>query len=388
MVGASTPDGEESDFSNRGSDVRMTGEFLLGVCDASYADAACGADGLERSDGTSGSSPLAAGLAAWLMSIDPTMEPREVSGLLVDAFDGRWVDALTATLALEARGFPVRRSLLDVGQDGAFDEADITSVLATFDVTEAAHASANPEDRTWVRADLNGDGHARSDSHAAFDLDGDGQLGRVTVQVPGVEAASFEALVIDEHAVTDLDVLCWGAYSGPYTGDSDARDEKLREPCQPPQGRTGTITSMLHLVCPQGERTITHTATVFIDQAGALLSVSGSGVELGSFANVSPGDCVSHESFSGPLVLEGDGSTSSNTEGVDGVGNLNLVYMRSGTTSFTGLDNCGDPQVDEVEASTVSLSYQRTVEGFYDFTKDNVRPGDCEETLEVRGVLR
>lgn len=386
IVGASTPQGEESEFSNRGADVRMTGEYLLGVCDRPAGT--CGADGLQRGDGTSGASPLAAGLAAWLLAIDPTLEPRDLSDLLVDAFDGRWVDALTATLALEARGVPVRRALLDVDQSGAFDEADITSLLATFDANEAARASANPEDRSWGRADLNGDGHARSDTFAPFDLNGDGQLADVTVQVPGAEAAETTERTLDERALSDLDALCWGAFAGPFTGDTDARDDALRGPCQPSLGREGTIHSTLHLVCPHGERTTSYTATVRVDPEGTVVSVSGNGVQTGSFANVSPGDCVSHEDFRGPLVLEADGDRSSLFEGEGGVGNLNLLYLGGGTTTFTGLDNCSGPQVDEVETQTVNFSFQRTPDGFYDFTRSNVRPGDCEETLEVTGVLR
>lgn len=59
--------------------------------------------------------------------------------------------------------------------------------------------------------------------------------------------------------------------------------------------------------------------------------------------------------------------------------------MRSGTTSYTGLDSCGAPRV---EAGAVNLSDPRTVEGFDDLAEAKVRPGDGEQTLAVRGVLR
>jgi len=77
--------------------------------------------------------------------------------------------------------------------------------------------------------------------------------------------------------------------------------------------------------------------------------------------------------FGGPLVLEADGGRSALFEGEGGVGNLALLYLGGGTTTFTGLDNCSGPQVDEVETQTVSFSFQRTAEGFYDFTRSNVR---------------
>ena len=242
IVGSSTPEGAESDFSNRGADIRMTGEFMIGVCDRPEPLGTCAANGLKTADGTSAASPLAAGLAAWLFSIDPTLEPREISDLLLEAADARWVDALTATLALESRGIPVRRALLDIQRNGAFDDADLTSFLSSFEVEEAAHPMANLEDRSWTRADVNGDGYPRSDTSAPFDLDGNGTLGTIEIMVPGDEGAVEETRALDERSLTDLEVLCWAVAAGPYTGAATAGETFLRDRCQPEVAPVGTVT--------------------------------------------------------------------------------------------------------------------------------------------------
>ena len=68
-------------------------------------------------------------------------------------------------------------------------------------------------------------------------------------------------------------------------------------------------------------------------------------------------------------------------------GQVYISWPQTGATTST-IDDRSAPQVDEVETQVVSFSFQRTAESFYDFTRSNFRPGDCEETLEVTGVLR
>lgn len=386
IVGASTVLGTESKFSNRGSDVRMIGEALTGACgrpDATCQDGALGR--LMTTNGTSGSSPQVAGLAAWLRAIDPTLTAAELVDLVLAHGTGGWVDALGATLALEARGVPVRRAWLDHDGDGGFDEEDVTSLLVELVEGDSAAADAP---RTWPRADLNGDGRARSDTTASVDLDGDGALGAVGVEVPGDEAGATETLTLDEARLSDRDILCWGAYGAIFDGDDAERDTLLRPVCVR-RGARGTVTRVRREVCPHGERTTTITATVELNEAGALVAVSGQGTDEGQFSNVTPGDCVAHLDYEGPLALSGDGSTSTNQIAPGGdSGSLSLVWMRGGQTSYTGLDDCPEPLVDEVEANIVDLAWVRTEAGVYDFARELEIPGDCTTTTTVEGELR
>ncbi|MCA9491371.1 MAG: hypothetical protein KC621_15675, partial [Myxococcales bacterium] len=329
--------------------------------------------------GTSGTAPQLAGLAAWLRAMDPTLDAAAIHGRLLDAWDGRWVDALSATLALEPRGVPVRRAMFDYFPGNGFDQDDITALLAEIDTTTA--------ERTWPRGDLNGDGFANRDGKAAFDLDGDGRLGIVTVTIPA-DAAPSEELRLDEAAVSDLDILCWGAFAGPYTGDIDARDEQLGGPCLPLHGYSGTIQSVTTETCPHGERTTTVDVTVQIDEDGTLLTVAGNGREIGHFGDISSDpNCVQDDSYGGPFVMEGDGATSFNSP-VDDLGTLQLVQLRSGTSSYSGGPYCGDDRSEPVEASTTILPYVRGDGGVYDFTRDEELLGDCVRTIVTTGELR
>lgn len=224
-VGASDQDGFEAEYSNRGGDVRAIGSQIRGVC--VVADPDC--DGaIQISQGTSMSSPVIAGLAAWLRAIDPTLSAPEIAAILRASFDGRWVDARRATMALESRGKPVLKTLLDLDEDGTFDEADVNAVVDAILAAEQAIPDPAFSPRTWTRADLNGDGRVRSDTRVAFDLDGDGVIGSVTLEIPSTsEAGETTEITLDEAQVSDADILCAGAYSPRYTGDEDERNAAL-----------------------------------------------------------------------------------------------------------------------------------------------------------------
>ncbi|MCB9689840.1 MAG: S8 family serine peptidase [Alphaproteobacteria bacterium] len=234
VVGASDDVGAEVGFSNRGADVRMLATAATGVCakkDKTCADTAFGL--LLTADGTSAAAPQAAGLAAWLRAIDPTLDAAALRQALIAHYDGRWVDALSATLALESRGKPVRTTWLDQDGDRDFDDADVLALAVALVEGDAAPADAA---RTWPRADLNGDGRVRSDTRTSVDLDGDGELGVVVVTVPGIEATDDETLELSEFELSDSDILCWAAYGTLFTGDAESRDSLVRTRCQPSPG--------------------------------------------------------------------------------------------------------------------------------------------------------
>jgi len=133
-----------------------------------------------------------------------------------------FVDAYQAALALDPSLFAssVRQELLDVSSgldvfdplgDGVFDEHDLKVYVDGFE------AGSNP------RFDLNGDGEVGGDGTAPFDLDVNSPpiFGAVELMVEG------DLHPYDETAATDLEVLCYYAYSTLYTGDVDLRTELL-----------------------------------------------------------------------------------------------------------------------------------------------------------------
>ncbi len=381
IVGSSTTAGAESDFSNRGADIRMTGEFMVGVCDRPEPLGSCAASGLMDADGTSASSPLAAGLAAWLFSIDPTLTPDELSDLMLFADDGRWVDALTATLALESRGIPVRRALLDIQRNGAFDDADLTSFLSSFDVEEAAHPVASLEDRTWTRADVNGDGHPRSDTGAPFDLDADGTLTTIDIMVPGDEGAGEETRSLDERSLTDLEVLCWAVAAGPYTGAATAGETFLRDRCQPDVAPLGAVTFLRTQMstgepgCIPGMDRVEVIADVQISPTGEVLALTGTyRNESRTEGRPLVGFCAQVLIATGTLereIVTGTGTLRARiSETFPGFGALSVPVRYTSTNTRSGAVECAGEEVLVDELLTIDLMFARTPEGHYDFTRD------------------
>ncbi|MEZ4321486.1 MAG: S8 family serine peptidase, partial [Myxococcota bacterium] len=228
VVGASDGNGLESSFSNRGADLRMIGRGLTGVCvERGEGCVEVGGRRLVTQNGTSGATPLAAGLAAWAHAIDPSLTADTLADRLLDHDDGRWVDALSLTLSLETPALPVREAMLDVLGDGTFDEQDLEAFLALFDTPD----EALDQPPLWSAADLNGDGRARTNTALPVDLDGDGRLTQLSLEVPSADAGP-RTVRLDERDVTDLDFLCWGAYAGPFRGDTAARDARLGPLCE------------------------------------------------------------------------------------------------------------------------------------------------------------
>jgi hypothetical protein len=214
--------------------------------------------------GTSMASPQVAGLAAFVWTLKPSLTPQEVLAILeATARDDHSlgpispdcnialrpapiIDAYAAVLATDeasalAEGgaphaAPVRLAILDVanaagapGHNGAFDQHDVRLFLAKLDEAGAV--------LDYSRYDLNGDGRTGGDGRARVDLDISGSYG-TAVQTVHVEEVDY-----DETALTDLDVLCFYAYSPLYGGDEAERDELLLDLCLA-EGRTieGNVT--------------------------------------------------------------------------------------------------------------------------------------------------
>jgi hypothetical protein len=215
-------------FSNLGPDVWAVGQNI------------------PRSDGrtitgTSFAAPTVAGLASYLWTLSPELRAADVSrttnlirqnarsvgGILL-------IDAYATALAIDRPGaMPVRRAILDLTKDDRFDDLDVQRYL------EAFAATSRPD---FGREDLNGDGMVGGGFTTAMDLDAanyDGERGvleRITLSIEGV------SVKFDEERVTDLQALCYLAYSALYAPDrTDERRALLAERCTPRLQATGGV---------------------------------------------------------------------------------------------------------------------------------------------------
>ncbi len=206
--------------------------------------------------GTSMAAPQVSGLAAYLWSVDPGMTVAEMQSALLQTarpvvpsttagdcaaagvVPAPIIDAYDAILSLDAAEPPdpivatVRHAIMDHDGDGRFDDADVRAFLtAYFDgfvSAEQPGAPVEPIDRTFGREDLNGDGFVGGARTDAFDLD---RVDSVQYGVSGYglvqQGVENGVATFDEAAVTDLDVLCFYAYSDLYEGASAARTTLL-----------------------------------------------------------------------------------------------------------------------------------------------------------------
>jgi len=253
-VGSSSRAGVESTFSSRGSDVRTVGERVYGPCvvaDTSLARfPTTDCNGTRaRYSGTSMATPLVAGIAAYLWSLEPSLTPVMLRDILQEAYNSAWVggvlDAYFAVQLLDQSlaDAVIRRALLDVatpasdmGTDGRFDESDVQKFRLEFeDWALVRDAFADPSMTDHSRYDLNGDGITGDTTRfAPFDLNADGVLSVASLTIEG-EVRDF-----DEVYMSDLGILCYYVYSDLYDGDPEARQQVAPE-CSPacpevPQG--------------------------------------------------------------------------------------------------------------------------------------------------------
>ena len=200
-------------------------------------------DGVHSSDpstssktGTSMATPQAAGVAAYVWAVNPNLSVSEVMNIIRKTTEERatttltpgfWcnqevpqpvIDAYAAVLA--AGGADARRVLLDVKGNGVFDHNDIEEFLGVYlDTLKAGKLD-------YSRYDLNGDGFTGGARTDRFDLTIDGRQSITSRLIEG------DSVFFNESNLTDLQVLCYYAYSNLYTGDTEQRRILLGDLCR------------------------------------------------------------------------------------------------------------------------------------------------------------
>jgi hypothetical protein len=283
--------------SKRPGDVAGIGTEVWSFTDATAA--------VGNLTGTSIATPQVAGLAAYLWTLSPTMSVAEVRQTIAEtaapiaspgaggacdgAAPGPVVDAYAAVLALDQAApptpatAPIRLALLDWGEDGAFDQLDLEAFLIEYVeafVDGSTHgAIVEPATPDFGRFDLNGDGYTGGSRRARFDLDriGSAQFGpaRHTL-IAATGAGGGLARPFDERALTDLEILCYYAFSPLYTGSAAAR-QALIDPgwCNPV-----TLESVFPTEMEAGSTTLLALQVVVLRADGSRAGMPGAFVEI------------------------------------------------------------------------------------------------------------
>ena len=338
-VGSSEPGAfGPSTFTSPGADLRVIGEGVVAPCNESSASC----DGqVATLSSTRAAAAQVAGLFAFLRSLSPTRSTQD----LLELVDLAWfsgyapgvVDAYRAALGLDLSiADPrVRLAILDVAENsdvftglsnGQFDEHDLQVFLDGF------------QNATSLRFDLNGDGVTGGAGTSPFDLDINDPplIGTVS------ENAEDGTISFDEQAVTDLEVLCYYAYSSLYVGDTAQRQALLSD-------------------CIAGG------PKVFAQMATRTAEAQSQ--QFGATDNLNDLDQDSSQSlalYSGTVTSMVSGTTSAASDATwtsdfanDTEGNLTqITHSGRATASFVGLHSAGDVESHAAWDCAVSIANQ------------------------------
>ena len=217
-------DVRSSDFNFLGADVRAVGENVK-LFDFPLVT------------GTSFAAPQVAGLASYLWVVSErlrNLHPIFTVGLikstsrisannptvpLIDAYAAlQQLDMLSA--AFLDPGRLIRKALVDVNGDGAFDHLDLVQYEQAYRLTDPNRPSI-PSARDHSRFDLNGDGFSGGILIGQFDLED--AATSVTLPIEGFD------ITMNEAALSDIQILCFYAYSDLYASSPVNRAEALLE---------------------------------------------------------------------------------------------------------------------------------------------------------------
>jgi hypothetical protein len=207
--------------------------------------------GAGNKTGTSQAAPQVAGVVAQMWAMDIQKSNLTVINRLLGTTSvvnpgtdprcsavppARVVDAYTALLSMDdASGLSmgdlskvkVRRTLLDVadgagnpGSNGLFDEKDLELLINKLEAQPVGLLD-------YSRYDLNGDGYTGGNKTGHFDLDINDPPAFTTV-TQDINGNTFS---FNENSLTDMQILCYYAYSDLYSGDATTRKDLLRDRC-------------------------------------------------------------------------------------------------------------------------------------------------------------
>lgn len=258
---ANTGDGgaTRSGFSNTGGTISAPGSSVLSTDWSTASPTSL----YSTKSGTSMAAPHVTGLISYLYALDPGLSHAQMRDLLtrnavpVAGGASNRIDAYASALDIDrVRGnTAVRLMLLDLTGDGAFSETDVAAFVAAYDAPDA-------DLDVHGRHDLNGDGRTGGTTTARFDLNRDGLYGPVTFTIGDAD------VTYDQGALTDIEILCYYAYSPVFTGDVEVRDEVLEGRCAPSDATPVTLAVPVDLPDP-GEGEIGADVMFNVDLSGS-----------------------------------------------------------------------------------------------------------------------
>lgn len=230
--GESPADVTQSSFDSLGADVRAVGQEVV-------------LDG-QNVSGTSFATPLVAGLAAYLWNLAPALSGQPAAATVdllkrssatsANSPTVPVIDAYAAVLQLDdvpgccggAKFAPMRLGLVDVDGDGGFTGLDLQKFVDAYGLADP-NTPTIPAARDFSRFDLNGDGFTGGIPTTAFDLDVNGldANGRANINATD-ETVEGYPLTFNEAALSDLQILCYYAYSLLYALDDGGQNDRLR----------------------------------------------------------------------------------------------------------------------------------------------------------------
>ena len=228
-------DATRSNFSNIGGDISAPGSSIGSTVLS---------NGYNSMSGTSMAAPHVTGLISYLYSVDPALTHAQVRELLfansvpVGGGASNRIDAYATVLDIDRiRGNDrVRGQVLDVTNNGAFTEDDVQDHLdafaqfeglSSFDPTCSVPLDGAADCPIYSRFDLNGDGLPGGRGSARFDLDRDGTYDNISVSIDGNDVD------FNQTSLSDLEILCYYAYSSLYSGSVTTRTALLGSSCDP-----------------------------------------------------------------------------------------------------------------------------------------------------------
>jgi beta-lactam-binding protein with PASTA domain len=223
--------GCRSTFSSWPGNIAAFGESLQGQDVLFATDGTVDASqSIPHYSGTSFASPQVAGLALYMWRLNPSLPASSiVNSIIANASipancqsggSNNVINAYSTVLSLDqtitTAGAPVRMALLDVTDvagtgppDGQFTSADFLAFITAF---AQAQSQGTPQP-DFSRYDLNGDGFTGGTRAARFDLNAQYSATGAPVYGTLSEVIEGQSVQFNENNLTDLQVLCYYAYS-------------------------------------------------------------------------------------------------------------------------------------------------------------------------------